>query len=447
MSPLSSQWPVCLLVITCVMSGPSLSQECSAEKRENVIVDINLALAKGVEGTEPVHAATPEACVRLCCSGEKLSGGKMCNLVIFNAQRTSVYPDCYLFYCPSTEACPMKSATGYLSYKITRETQAPENTSFESEGFSSNEYSLSSDAGAFISQSQTSPQKPTAALQQSVFQPSEFPNSMARHLDNSEFHTSVPGSQKAKHPESLDAPPRQKVINLPSNTSSAVQTGNLSASFPTVQSPVPEPNSTILTSLPTSTSQLGLQTTSLPTGGAKPTAVITTFLPTAGRHKPATPDTTIAVTPFPLSSPTASASTSTAKQVTTSSRSATTLPGLRTPAIPLEATTVSSNNASQVTLFSSSGFTLSSSGSPTASQNSPQGYDPPDSESYLPEGVLREKGVIQLEEKSSLIAALLFGVIFFLLVIALTGKKIRESLQKRHYTRLDYLINGIYADV
>lgn len=60
---------------------------------------------------------------------------------------------------------------------------------------------------------------------------------------------------------------------------------------------------------------------------------------------------------------------------------------------------------------------------------------------------MRGKGVFQLGEKSSLVAALFFGVIFLLLVIVLTVKKIHESLQKRHYTRLDYLINGIYADV
>jgi len=82
-----------------------------------------------------------------------------------------------------------------------------------------------------------------------------------------------------------------------------------------------------------------------------------------------------------------------------------------------------------------------------SSQNDPRGYDLSDSESYLPEGVLRRKGGVQLGEKSSLVAALLFGVIFLLLVIALAGKKIHESLQKRHYTRLDYLINGMYADV
>ncbi|NXF46250.1 MANS1 protein, partial [Oceanites oceanicus] len=440
-----------LLVIVCAMPRASLSRECSAEKVENTIIDINLSLPKGIRGAEPVYAPSPEACVGACCSGEKLSGDKNCNLMIFDARRTRTHPNCYLFYCPSTEACPMKPATGFVSYKITRDTHALEDTSFKSEDFSSNGYSLSSDAGAFISRSQTSHQNRTTALQQSVFhQAPELLNHMAKHLDNSEFHTVFPESQRAKHPESLDPILRQQVINLQSNTSSAVQIGNPSALFPATQSSVPEPSSTTLTPLPISTTRLESRTTSLPTGGAKLTAVSTTtatFPPTVNtRAKPGIPATTIAVTHVPLSSPTTSASTSTTKQVTTNSRSATTPSGLRTPAIPPKPTVVSSNDTSHVTLLSFSGFALSTSNSPTASQNDIQGYDS-DSENYLPESVLRGKGVIQLGEKSSLVAALLFGVIFLLLVIALTGKKMHESLPKRHYTRLDYLINGMYADV
>ncbi|NXT32744.1 MANS1 protein, partial [Pelecanoides urinatrix] len=443
-----------LLVIACVMPGPSLSRECSAEEREDAIIDINLSLPKGIRGAEPLYAPSPEVCLRACCAGEKLSGDKNCNLVIFDARRTSTHPNCYLFYCPSTEACPMKPATGFVSYKITTDTHALEDTSFKSEDFSSNGYSLSSGAGGFISRSQTSHQNRTAALQQSVFhQAPELLNHVAKHLDNSEFHTVFPESQRAKHPESLDPVPKQKVINLPSNTSSAVRIGNPSALFPTTRSSVPEPSSTTLIPLPTSTTRLESRTTSLPTGGAKPTAVTTTtttatFLPTANaRAKPAIPATTIAVTHVPLSSPTTSASTSTTKQVTANSRSATAPSGLGTPAIPPKPTVVSSNNTSRVTLLSFSGFALSASDSPMASQNDPQGYDPSDSESYLPESVLRGEGVIQLGEKSSLVAALLFGVIFLVLVIALTGKKMHESLKRRRYTRLDYLINGMYADV
>ncbi|XP_056197835.1 MANSC domain-containing protein 1 [Falco biarmicus] len=447
----SSRWLVRLLALTCLVADPSLSQECSTEKMENTIIDINLSLPEGVRSAEPVRARDPAACVRACCSGAPLAGDKKCNLMIFDARRTSAHPNCYLFYCPSTEACPMKPAAGLVSYKITRDTHAPEDTSFKSEDISSNEYS-SSDAGAVISRSQTSHQNLSAALQQSAFhQASELLNHVVKHLDNIAFHTVFRESQRAEHPESLDPTPSQKAVNVPPNISSAVQIGTPSALFPTIQSSAPEPTSTTFVPVPTSTMRLESHTTSLHPGGAKPTTVTTTtatFPPTvATRAKPGILATSMAVTHFPLSSPTTSASTSAIKWVTTNSRSATAPPGLRTSASPPEPTVVSSNHTSHITLLSFSGFTLSTSNSPTSSQNDPQGYDPLDAESYLPESALRGKGVIQLGEKSSLVAALLFGVIFLLLVIALTGKKIYESLQKRHYTRLDYLINGMYSDI
>ncbi|NXN15915.1 MANS1 protein, partial [Indicator maculatus] len=433
-----------LLMITWVMAGPSLSAECSAEKMENSIIDINLSLPRGVRGAEPLHAPSPGACVHACCSGEKLSGDKKCNLLIFDPRRTSTQPNCYLFYCPSAEACPMKPATGLISYKITRDTPVPEDPSFKSEYLSSDGHSLSLDAGAFIPHSQSGHQNPAAA----VFpHESELQNHVSKQLDHSEFHTVLPESRSAKHPENLDPVPRQ---NLPPNMSSAVQTGTPSALFPTTQSRAPEPSSTAPTPLPTSTTQLQSHT-SLPTGDTKPTALPTsttraTFLPTGTTGaKPGLPATSITVTHVPLSSHTPTSSTT--KQVTTNSRSATALSGQRTSAFPPEPTGVSSNHTSHASLLSASDFTLSTKDSLTSSQNNPGGYDPSDSDSNLLESVLRGKGVIELGEEISLIAALLFGVIFLLLVIALTGKKMYESLQKRHYTRLDYLINGMYADV
>ncbi|NWU06604.1 MANS1 protein, partial [Cephalopterus ornatus] len=436
-----------LLVITCVMAGPSLSQECSAEKMENSIIDIDLSLPRGVRGAEPLRVPSAGACVRACCSGDRLAGDKKCNLVIFYARRTRAHPNCYLFYCPTTDACLMKPATGLVSYKITTDTHAPEDKSIKTENFSSNEYSLSSDAGTFFSHSQNSHQNHTATLQQSVFhRASELVNHIGKHLDNIEFHTDFAESQKVKQSESLDSIPRQKVINLPPHMFSAIQIGNPTTSFPTTQSSALETSSTTLTPLPTSTAQLEFHTTFLHPHVAKPTITTTTATSpptTATGTKPGVPVTSIAVTHIPLSSPT----TSTTKRMTTNSRSATAPSGLRTPAMSPEPTAVSSNDTSNVTLPSFSGFIVFTSDSPTPSQNDLQGLGPSNSESYLSEGVLRGKGVVQLGEKSSLVAALLFGVIFLLLVIALTGKKIHESLQKRHYTRLDYLINGMYADV
>ncbi|NXI07777.1 MANS1 protein, partial [Irena cyanogastra] len=441
-----------LLVMTCLMAGPALSQECSAEKMENSIIDIDLSLPRGLRGADPLRVPSAGACVRACCSGHRLAGDKKCNFVIFYAARTSTHPNCYLFYCLRTEACPMKPATGLVSYKITTDTHAQEDKSIKTENFSSNEYALPSDTGTFISHSQNIHQNHTASLQQSVFhQASELLNHIGQHLDNMELHTVFPEFQRAKQSESLDPISKQQVINLPPNMPSAVPVENPTASFPiTAQTGAPETSSASLNPLLTSTAQLESHTTSLHPGAAKPNTTCPTTaasLPAAATAaKPAVPATSITVTHVPLSKPKNSASPSATKQVTTNSRSATTQSGLRTPAMAPQPTVVSSNDTSDVTLLSFPGFILSSD-SPASSQNDLRGYDPSDSESSLSEGVPRGKGVFQLGEKSSLVVALFFGVIFLLLVIVLTGKKIYESLQKRHYTRLDYLINGIYADV
>ncbi|NXE63961.1 MANS1 protein, partial [Calcarius ornatus] len=436
-----------LLVTACLMAGPALGQECSAEKMENSIIDVDLSLPRGVRGAEPLRVPGAGACVRACCSGHRLAGDKKCNLIIFSAARTSTHPNCYLFYCPSTEACPMKPATGLVSYKITTEDK-----SIKTENFSSNEYSLPSDAGTFISHSQDIHQNHTASLEQSVFhQASELLNHIGKHLDNMELHTVSPESQRAKESESLDPISRQQGIHVPPSKPSPAPAGNPTASFlTTAQAGAPETSSASLAALPTGTAQLESLTTSLHPAAAKPTTASATTAASppaaATAAKPAVPATSITATHVPLSKPTNSASPSTTVQVTTNSGSATALSGLRTPAMAPEPTVLSSSDTSHVTLLSFPGFILSSD-SPASSQNDLQGYDPSDSESSLSEGVLRGKGVFELGEKSSLVAALFFGVMFLLLIIVLTGKKIHESLQKRHYTRLDYLINGIYADV
>ncbi|NXL15560.1 MANS1 protein, partial [Setophaga kirtlandii] len=433
-----------LLLIACLMAGPALSQECSAEKMENSIIDIDLSLPRGVRGAEPLRVPSAGACVRACCSGHRLAEDKKCNLIIFYAARTSTHPNCYLFYCPSTEACPMKPATGLVSYRITTEDK-----SIKTENFSSNEYSLPSDAGTFISHSQDIHQNHTASLDHSIFhQASELLNHIGEHLDNMELHPVSPEPQRAKESEGLDPISRQQGISVPPSKPSAAPVGNPTASFPTTaRAGTPETSSASLAALPTGTAQLESLTTSLHPGAAKPTTAASPPA-AATAAKPAVPATSITATRHvPLSKPTNSTSPSTTVQVTTNSGSATALSGLRTPAMAPEPTVVTSSDSSHVTLLTFPGFILSSD-SPVSSQNDLQGYDPSDSESSLSEGVLRGKGVFQLGEKSSLVAALFFGVMFLLLVIVLTGRKIHESLQKkRRYTKLDYLINGIYADV
>ncbi|KGL77433.1 MANSC domain-containing protein 1, partial [Tinamus guttatus] len=423
-----------LLVIACLAVAPSRSQDCSVEKMDNTIININLALSQGVRGTEPVYTSSPGACVRACCSGKPLPGDKKCNLMIFDARRTSTHPNCYLFYCPSAAACPTKPAMGLVSYKITRDIQALEDTAFR------NGYSLSFGAGDFTSRSPVSRLNHAAALQQSDFHPTpELPNHVAKQVDSSEFPTDSLEMQGQKHPESFNSTPWQKVNNLlPTKASFSVRSGNFSASLSMAQPSGPEASSA---PLPTSVTRLQSSTSSLPAAAAKPGALTTTtetFLP---RAEPGRPAARTAATHVPFSSP--RTSTTTAKWVTTNGS---TEPRWRGAATPRTPAAVSSSDSSHVTLHSSD-LTLPGNESPGAFQNTHQSFEPSDSPSYLLEGLLRQGDVIRLGEKSSLVAALFFGVIFLLLVIALTGKKVHESLQKRRYTRLDYLINGIYADV
>ncbi|XP_068133412.1 MANSC domain-containing protein 1 [Hyperolius riggenbachi] len=49
-------------------------------------------------------------------------------------------------------------------------------------------------------------------------------------------------------------------------------------------------------------------------------------------------------------------------------------------------------------------------------------------------------------DKSGLVAALIFGVVFLVVVIGLVTRKVSEARRRHQYTKLDYLINGMYVD-
>ncbi|KAG8548514.1 hypothetical protein GDO81_025148 [Engystomops pustulosus] len=61
---------------------------------------------------------------------------------------------------------------------------------------------------------------------------------------------------------------------------------------------------------------------------------------------------------------------------------------------------------------------------------------------------LEEAGGVlpSLEDRSGLVAALVFGVLFLMVVIGLVSRKVSEVRRRHRYTKLDYLINGMYVD-
>ncbi|KAM4675134.1 MANSC domain-containing protein 1 [Discoglossus pictus] len=54
--------------------------------------------------------------------------------------------------------------------------------------------------------------------------------------------------------------------------------------------------------------------------------------------------------------------------------------------------------------------------------------------------------LFQPDDKNGLIAALIFGVVFLVVVIGMISRKVSEARRRHQYTKLDYLINGMYVD-
>jgi len=57
---------------------------------------------------------------------------------------------------------------------------------------------------------------------------------------------------------------------------------------------------------------------------------------------------------------------------------------------------------------------------------------------------LKHRDIWSESAATGLIAALIFGIIFFVTVLVLVGKRCYDGWQRRHYSKIDYLINGMY---
>uniref|UniRef100_T1DAU5 MANSC domain-containing protein 1 n=1 Tax=Crotalus horridus TaxID=35024 RepID=T1DAU5_CROHD len=111
-------------VLLLVLVEPSQTQKCSSEKMENITIDFPVAFSKGIRGTDPIYAPSREACVETCCL-ERITGDKTCNYVIFNTRMKDGPPNCYHFYFPAQETCPVKQALGLLTYRIIEGKEMP----------------------------------------------------------------------------------------------------------------------------------------------------------------------------------------------------------------------------------------------------------------------------------------------------------------------------------
>lgn len=414
-------------VIICFLTlRLSTSQNCPTESLEDVVIDIQSSLSKGIRGNEPIYTLTQEDCINSCCSTKNISGDKACNLMIFDTRKTIRQPNCYLFFCPSEEACPLKPAKGLMSYRIIRDFPLLAKPDLPSQ-------ELAKEDSVFHGQSsqttarQTGDSKPTDFLWtdtnsqkfgssddlEKLFKIDPASTKFSVYKEKSHSHSSQFSSeQKIAHllPENVTTFPTTVAVASLHTVSVTAKPVVLSTNAPAITSVASQPQvATTARPAVTVTSQSPTVISAILTH-----AVVT---PQAHMTKTAVP-TTVFQTPTEWKDP---PQTGPIREIFNLTWNTEATHNPATVLLPKVGSSASNKTASQENQETSSG---------SSSQHS------------LPE---RQRGL--LFDKWLLIGMLLFGVMFLVIGLALSGRMLLESLRRKRYSRLDYLINGIYVDI
>ncbi|XP_008511746.1 MANSC domain-containing protein 1 [Equus przewalskii] len=420
-------------VIICFLTlRLAASQNCSTKSLEDVVIDIKSSLSKGIRGNEPIYTLTQEDCINSCCSTKSISGDKVCNLMIFDTRKTARQPNCYLFYCPSEEACPLKPAKGLMTYRIIRDFPSLARTDLPSQELAQEGplfRGRSSQAVTPTAPPVTGDSKPTGVAWREAFsQKLGSSDHSEKLLKMDQAGPPFPVYKEKGRSQSSRFTSEQQIAHvLPENVTAFLTTG-AKASLHAI-SATPEP-----TLLPAASVPVTPSVTSQPQEptSARPVARLTSqpptvLIPTILTHAVVTPQAGLTTTAAPMTvsqAPTAL----TGPRDTVPSREMST-PTLNTEAAHSPATPPLSDVGSSTT-------------NATASQGNGKASPGGSSLSSVPRSL---HGLAF--EKWLLTGTLLFGVLFLAIGLVLLGRMLSESLRRKRYSRLDYLINGIYVDI
>ncbi|XP_063164420.1 MANSC domain-containing protein 1 [Candoia aspera] len=367
-------------VLFSLMAKPSQTQRCSSEQTEDITIDIPAAFSKGIRGTDPIHAPSWEACVNACCL-EKIAADKTCNYVVFNTKMKGRSPNCYRFYYPAKETCPVKRALGLMTFRI-----------IEGKEISKSPLSLNRLPHPTVKGSLVSPKA-------AGFDLASTPGGL----------DSLPRASKKEEVFGPAGPPLEKVDG-PSQHPKAGRTNSMEIFGSSL---VPETSS-------------AANTVQRPT----PVKLTLARLGSQASRTVGAAAVRIPASHVPLSSPYAR-----------KTEGATLQPGMATLPQPLLPSKTRPRNSS------SSSSTRPAPISSAPVRNSGLSNGQLGLEGQSPDANPGRKDAPWWSDQSILLTALFFGVLFFLLAVLLLGGKMLESLQRQHYTRLDYLINDMYANM
>lgn len=445
-----------LFLVTVSMSAPCISQTFP-----NMVIDISQAVARGARFTDPLSVFSVEECLSACCMPLAMGGDPDCNLIVFDARKEPGLQNCYIFHCPTLDDCPLVPSPGVLSYSRWSEPSPPGDLDQGlqklkpgdgSQAHSSRKTSGSTSHPTALAVSwplDPNLQKPSAALvsqgsarHSAVKEPAASPRTPLLHPPDAAHHhlekmesedlfptafrpTTLHGEVRNVAPNAEAGPPGRAAYKGPQD---------LNISFPAATS-VPGgivPNRTKLsTTAPPSAprAKAGLRvppTASQDGGGASkvPSSDVHTAKLPGNAHgdrigKPKNDR------PLPH----------------------TQVPALRTPQTkqPQMATRPAPG---QISPWTNGQLSTADRGrtSETPPRTQPEPAVPLEDAHNHADSARSGGALPSLEDRSGLVAALVFGMLFLIVVIGLVSRKVSEVRRRHRYTKLDYLINGMYVD-
>ncbi|XP_061768096.1 MANSC domain-containing protein 1 isoform X2 [Nerophis ophidion] len=389
---------------------------CFSRQHQNAIVNVRLAfnVTGSAMDTRVVHSE--QDCVLACCSQQVKPGAK-CNMAVFNGNKTGGEDNCFLFHCPTEQACPLMAQSGVRTYDIYKGMIHP--ATIRPVSMTTSTTTAPPPPTTTTTHSSTTPPTPKATATP-IF-PSAAPTTT---LAVKATPTKRPNKTSKKQNKTTRKGKGHAVTVHSTTTSEEVLATTLtppttSAALPTTVSAtsLAPPSTTMAATTPPSTTMAA--TTPPSTTMAGPTSTTTTLImapPMTRSTTTVAPPTTTSTTSPPIT-----------MALTTKAPS--------TPPPPLPGRTVASSTMSAY-----------------AGRTSQNVVIVPHIDVQAPP-TLRNTGNTRGKAPTAAQGALRIGVVAFMVVaiavvslaLAVGGRKAMESFDRRHYTRLE--LNDLHYDV
>ncbi|XP_075704226.1 MANSC domain-containing protein 1 [Rhinoderma darwinii] len=456
-----------LLLVT--VSG---TQKCVPQALPDMVIDINEAVARGARFTDPLSVGSVAECLAACCMDR--GGDRDCNLLVFDARKGRGRQNCYVFHCPTLDSCPLLPSPGVLSYSFWSETSHPvksepvkgqkpkssdgskvqgprkESGAADKEPGPLDQGSKQADAVVASQGSAKNYTKEGAAgaSKSITTQLLHLADKIEQHLEKMESDPQVhhPSPTAAITPTIRMAtiPVHREVKTVPAKAPKAgrVEDAKSAGTAPNRTSPrlrtaAPQPVPTTKADLiePPAASQDVRDAKKVPSSDVKSAKV------PGSDHT--TNNSSAKEMPKKVVHPPIHTEVPTLRTVHHTSP-----PQMATHSTPLQTLPRKGTNLSAKTNdHPSTGDEGETPGGVLPETRPP--LEPPVNlkEASRTAGSAGAKSAFPLlEDKSGLVAALVFGMLFLMVVIGLVSRKVSEARRRHRYTKLDYLINGMYVD-